>query len=74
MYKVQLMSGDSATELREPENHEDGDPEVRDGRQGKRKKERCRKTESEIDTKRDSGQTHKEKEETGKQRNSRDPE
>lgn len=44
MHKAQLMSGDSATELGESENHEDGDPEVRDGRHGKRKKERCRKT------------------------------
>lgn len=71
-HKVQLTPGDSDMELREPENHEDGDPEVRDGRQGER--ERCRKTESETDTKRDSGQTHREMEETGKQRNSRDPE
>lgn len=38
--KVQRTPGVSEMELREPENHEDGDPEVRDGKQGKRKRER----------------------------------
>lgn len=37
--KVQRTPGVSEMELREPENHEDGDPEVRDGRQGKRERD-----------------------------------
>lgn len=33
--KGRLTPGDPDMELRDPENHEDGDPEVRDGRRGK---------------------------------------
>lgn len=36
--KGQLTPGNSVMELRDPENHEDGDPEVRDGTQGRKKK------------------------------------
>ena len=70
MLKGQLTPGDSDMELRDPENHEDGDPEVRAGRRGKGR-QRCRKTESEIDTRRDSEQTQRAMEETGKQKHQR---
>lgn len=53
-HKGQLTPGDSEMELRDPENHEDGDTEVRDGTQG-RKKARERdnaEIESEMETKR----------------------
>lgn len=36
-HKGQLTPGDSEMELRDPENHEDGDTEVRDGTQGRKK-------------------------------------
>lgn len=68
-----LTPGDPDMELRDPESHEDGDPEVRAGRRGKGR-QRCRKTESEIDTRRDSEQTHREQWKRPGNRNIRDPE
>lgn len=35
LLKGRLTPGDPDMELRDPENHEDGDPEVRAGRRGK---------------------------------------
>lgn len=75
-----MTPGNPKMELRDPENQEDGDPEVRDGNKGRRERER----DKEVDAERNREQGHgaggsrrgmeKETEEPEKQGNIRDSE
>lgn len=66
--KGQPTPGDPEMELRDPENHEDGDPEVRDGSQGRKRQREAEMQKNGVRDRDGEGQgadTERKMEETG---------